>query len=28
MENKKDWHFSVLTQEQYDLAMSEQLIKL
>lgn len=28
MENKKDWHFSVLTQEQYDLAMSEQFIKL
>jgi transketolase len=26
MENKKEWHHSVLTQEQYDLAMSEQLI--
>ncbi len=28
MENKKEWHFSILTQEQYDIAMSEQLIKI
>jgi transketolase len=28
MENKKEWHHSVLTQEQYDLAMSEQSIKI
>jgi transketolase len=27
MENKKEWHHSVLTQEQYELAMSEQTIK-
>jgi len=28
MENRKEWHYSVLTQEQYDLAMSEQSIKI
>ncbi len=28
MENKKEWHHSILTLEQYDLAMSEQLIKI
>lgn len=28
MENKKEWHHSVLSQEQYELAMSEQLIKI
>jgi len=28
MENKKEWHHSILTLEQYDLAMSEQSIKI
>lgn len=28
MENRREWHFSILTQEQYDQAMSEQLIKI
>jgi len=28
MENKKEWHHSVLSQDQYDQAMSEQSIKI
>lgn len=28
MENRKEWHHSVLTQEQFELAMSEQTIKI
>ena len=28
MENKKEWHHSILSKEQYDCAIAEQLIKL